>query len=567
MIKTIKENYIIISIIVFAFLLRIIGITYGFPLVLIYDEAPTLLAALKMIGTHSLRANAVGYYYPPLLSYVSLPFIIVFLVIGKITGYFTNIAQIKEIVLLNYGIFLPILRLVSVTLGTATVYLVYKISRLLFENKRIAWLAALFLSVSFFHASNSHLGQTWTAQTFFIVLVLYWSVRMYKNTAIKISDYVVSGLLIIMAFGINFVGIISYFWFFLAHMLRVGFINWKQGILHKYLWLTNIVILLGVAFLFYLNPAGLNNYFHRIADTSSPAIMGGGGVASYRVFHLSFLQIFWFYLKNIFLLEPIFFATACAGAIFLVIKEKLNFFFLGAWALLYILMLSGLTLPMARYALPFIPLAALLAAYFIVTASKIFKVSKRLYIIIVAILVGYPLVLDILFNARMAKNDTRVQAREWIIANIENNAVIDNMSLSSQLNLMENITSIEYLNSNNPGLASSRTRYLQSLDEGDYPHPAYFLINYPIAASATPIFDYMIKGGYSRSKLNTETDKIKDGYSLVASFSAQDSSSINEDQEMEILEVPFNASEFSVSALFHFFDYYGPYIEIYKRKQ
>ena len=49
--KFIKENWILISILIFAFFIRIFGLFYAFPLAGVFsDEIPTVLASLKMIG-------------------------------------------------------------------------------------------------------------------------------------------------------------------------------------------------------------------------------------------------------------------------------------------------------------------------------------------------------------------------------------------------------------------------------------------------------------------------------------------------------------------------------------
>ena len=115
--KFIKENWILISILFFAFFIRIFGLFYAFPLAGVFsDEIPTLLASLKMIGQFSLRADFPGYYYPALLSYVYIPFLIIFLLIGRFTGLFPNLEAMKETVILNPGYFLPLTRFINVLL-------------------------------------------------------------------------------------------------------------------------------------------------------------------------------------------------------------------------------------------------------------------------------------------------------------------------------------------------------------------------------------------------------------------------------------------------------------------
>ena len=131
--KFIRENWVLILILLFALFIRLFGIFYAFPLSGVFsDEIPTTLASLKIIGQFSLRADFPGYYYPALLSYVYVPFFAIFLLISRFTGLFPSLEIMKETVILNSGYFLPLSRFINVLLSVLTIFLVYKITLKLF---------------------------------------------------------------------------------------------------------------------------------------------------------------------------------------------------------------------------------------------------------------------------------------------------------------------------------------------------------------------------------------------------------------------------------------------------
>src|SRR3989344_593976 len=79
-----RRERFILAILVGAFLLRVAGIGYGLPLLVIGDEPPFTLAALKMLQLHTfipaLHPDAFQsiLYYPPYPSYLLLaPFALI----------------------------------------------------------------------------------------------------------------------------------------------------------------------------------------------------------------------------------------------------------------------------------------------------------------------------------------------------------------------------------------------------------------------------------------------------------------------------------------------------------
>lgn len=161
-ITTIKQNKILIAILVLATVLRIIHIGFQSPWL---DEIHTLNEAdpsnsLALIY-EKLRISEP---HPPLYFYI-----IHFLF--KIFGYYIEVA-----------------RLFSVAAGIASVYALYLLGRELF-NRNTGLIAALLLSINHFHLYYSQDARPYTFFCLFSILALYRLVLFIKNPSWKNAVY------------------------------------------------------------------------------------------------------------------------------------------------------------------------------------------------------------------------------------------------------------------------------------------------------------------------------------------------------------------------------------------
>ena len=564
-----KKNWILLIILVIAFILRVVGIFYAYPLMVVGDEIPNLFASLKMLGTFSFHPASPNYYYPAVISYIYLPFLALFIIGGKLVGFFGSFDSIKEIVFLSPGVFIPLVRLVSVLFGVLSVYLVYLITYKLF-NKKAGLLAGWFLAISYFHSVNSHFAQTWTIQTFFILLALYFAVSVYLKEKNNWRDYLLGGFLIGLSFGVNFVGIVTYFWFFLVHILK----NQGQGFVRIFLknknfWLLNLSLFLMVLIVYYLNPYGLNNYFARIIDTQTPAVAGGGGYSSYKPLSYAALQILFFYVTNTFIQEPFLASVAILGSIYLFLKKRHYFYFLVLWPILYYLMISPLTGAMGRYILPALPLLVIISGWFLSVLFEGNKVRKNILWILIFLASLYSIILIVVSDIRMLKQDTRVLAREWILNNVSSGAKIKNEDLGESLMLVENKSTVELIRQKYPGLFSTKRKYLLNLPNEEYPKPNYFLsTKSDMVDEQEDYFDYFILGSFNKEEVTKQALNlpvsaflVKQIYPISLSLNTK---SQNKFLSREEIDLTTDNSQFKSWWLFKKVDYNGPYIEIYK---
>ncbi len=567
-----NPKFLLIAILLFAAVARIIGIFYGYPLPVVADETPTILATLKMIGTHSLRANALGYYYLPVLSYIFLPVTAFFLVAGRLLGFFSGIADIKETVLMNLGFFLPFVRLITASFGVASVYLVYRISLKLFSNKTIGLLAAWFLAINFLHVVNSHLGNAWVPQTFFILLVFYWAINFLEKNKVGWKDSVSGGLAVGVAIGINFIGVLSYLWLLAVTFFRERskkFIN--AFIKNKLFWLLNLTIILFFILISLINPSGFRNYFHRVTGGGSEstigieAILEGQGIGTYKPFTVNTYYISVFYLKTIAGQDPAIFLLAILGGIWIFKRNKKFFLLLIGWPLVYIILLSPLTRPYSRYVLPVIPLMAIAAAFAVNEIFERTKIGKNWKAVAILFISLFSILLAALFDLRMMKQDTRILVRNWIIKNVPSGAVIKNTDLGDVVSLVEDKKSIEVIKNKMPDLFSSKRKYLLSLPSEDYSVPNYFLISYPPMIESSPVPKYVVLANFDFNKLQEEksADFLKK-YSQIKVYYPTDAKISKKFPGPRELNIPYNEAVFNPLSLFKQYDFYGPYVEIYK---
>src|SRR3989344_8445721 len=174
----IRKERLLLLVLALAFFLRVVGIGYGLPLLVVGDEPPFILAALKMLQLHTL-IPALHHgdfqsilYYPPYLSYLLLiPFA---LIIGVTYLLFHGSAALLQAHLVSdLSPFFLAARLISVALGTLSVYLAHRVAEALFKSRIAALATAFLLATSLLHIGLSMVGRNWIFASTIFLLVLF----------------------------------------------------------------------------------------------------------------------------------------------------------------------------------------------------------------------------------------------------------------------------------------------------------------------------------------------------------------------------------------------------------
>ncbi len=197
-----KRNWSLILIILIALSLRIVGIN-NHPPGFTADEASNGYNAYSILKTGKdqygnflpLSFRSFGDYRPPLYGYLAVPFIALF------------------------GLNETATRAPSIIFGTLTVLLTYLISQKIFNNKKIALLAAFLLSISPWHILLSRMADLSTLSCFYLALGVYFLVSwvtkknlnnlIFSSISFSLSAYSyhnarITGPILLILFGLLF---------------------------------------------------------------------------------------------------------------------------------------------------------------------------------------------------------------------------------------------------------------------------------------------------------------------------------------------------------------------------
>lgn len=444
-----RPRYILIGILVLAFLVRVVGIEYGLPLWLFDDEPSLVTSALKMLELKTLvpRLHQEEFkqllYYPPYFSYLLLvPFSVI---IGIKYILFSGAwAQFINYLLIDASVFFIMARLISITFGILTIWLIYKTAKQIFRIEPPALVSAFFLAFSITFINISTFAIHWIPATFFVSLALW----VITNTHFSFRKrYLLCALIAGIGFGFSIMSIFSTLFIPLVYIFvdkKTPFSAIKEGVLYQAFF---IFIALAVI------PAILNpDSFGFASDTT----LTGNTKTLLGVF----FSLFWF-LKPIAVIEPILIIFSIIGiaAIFKNKKYREYFYFLGAFLILYSMAFYIGFRFEERFMAPIIPILALIAGYGFVA---LFSIANRITQTICFIF----LMFTIAASAKLAWlkyfNDNRIQARHWIEQNIPpNTKIITYANLTRLSSTPEAITEQESIDNNSLRRADKAERDIE----------------------------------------------------------------------------------------------------------
>ena len=477
--------------------LTTIGVFYNYPLsTTIGDETVLMAASLKMLAAHSLRADFPTNYHMPLGAYLYLPFFVPLLLFLRFSGLFTSIASLTQFGILEYGKLLPFARGISILLGLACVYLVYKICRKLFNDNSIALIAAFLLATDLMFVFLSHFGKVWVPQLFTILLALYYIVRFHRAPVVSLRDYLFLGFLISAAFATHVVGALVYLPFLVVHYYKhAGSRFVRTFILNKRLWACNLLIMLCIALTYYVNPYGFQNYFHQSA-AAAQGLVGSAAAQQER----DILTGFFFYARVLWEYAPLLLVLSLAGAWALFKRSRDSFFILCSFIAGYYLVIGpllGSTHAQPHYVATFIPFLVIIAAYGLTLFFRTQPILRHngVKAVLVSLFILVSLYPPLLLDYRLAQQTTWQEFLHWLPVNIPVGSKIINFDAYLPIN--GNRASIEFTKRFNPSFLQRREEYLLNLHDAEYPAPNYFLFQ-PFYAGGVPAdidrdqFDYAV---------------------------------------------------------------------------
>ncbi len=532
-------NQPILWILFLALMLRLWGITYGFPLFLVNDEPALVLGALKMMelktlipALHQDEFKKV-LYYPPLPSYFYLVTLAPVIALKYALSGFPPLADFKDAIALDPTFIWVAARVLNALIGVGAVFVTYLLTKKATGSERASLLAALFLSLSFYHLQLSQVVRHWMPAA--LLIYLAW----LKAADLKTSDskklYFLSGLFTGLGGGVNTSSAIAVLPGLIAHFSRKGQSLGKKIIslrLGLFLLTALAVALLFVA----LYPYGL---------TRGEGAGTVGGDFSMRLgFILNRSLSGWSafildYLKLLVRYETILLAASLIGAAALFRKNRTFVTTVFLFSVFYLTLLYLFFNAIPRALVFILPAMAVMAGYgadrLMLKAQSHLRPAWRnafaLYGAAFLIFFAYPLVVDLRYNLVLNRKDTRLVAKEWIEKNIPPGAkILADLQYLRLINTKEGISDLEKLDPS--GLRSS-DRALLRRDGKTYPSPAFYVLNLhfispskPERLTASP--DYFKKLGFKyviveyeyadRSDLYPPTRRLVESLERVARF-------------------------------------------------
>lgn len=403
-------------------IVRYWGINFGLPhLDCRPDELVVVNIALKF-GTGDL--NPHFFRYPTFYMYFISFFYGVYYLLGRVSGKYALLQDFVSEAVINRTNFFLIDRYISAFFGVATIYVVYKLTKSLFDDDT-GLVSSFLMSLAYLHVRDSHFGVTDVFMTFLVMCSIFYIIKCYKDGNIK--NYIFAGIFGGLAMSTKYNGLLVIIPIFIVHYLNI--FNEKLRFVKLFLD-KRILFFIGVfviAFLFG-TPFALLDYNKFISDV---------------LFEMRHLHIghgidlgigWWYHLKfSLFLgLGWSLFFLSLVGIFVLMKKDIRKALILFSFPLCYYVLMGRGHSVFVRYVIPLIPFLCITAGLFItaISAKILFKFKKYKYLLMwsLAIFAVLPSVNNIInFDKLLTKKDNRLIVADWINEHIPGGSSISQL--------------------------------------------------------------------------------------------------------------------------------------------
>ncbi len=396
----------LIFIIILAFTIRIINPTFGSPaLYTVPDEVPNYLAAFEMLSQKTLITSS---QYPPLGSYVLIPFFGATYLFLWLTHHVSNISQFELFILTHEGYLLFIPRLISALFGTASLLIVYKLTRLILPKRpNVAFWATFIVAFSTTHVQLSHIGKPWMPSQFFYLLGIYWCYKSLDKVQQQIKFIFFSALSFVLAIGFHFSAIYGLL------LLLLLFLQSKRKILPYNQSLLTLTVLIGIPLVSLSLYKMLMTYTYQLSEFQN--------ILTANI-NQGLLSGLGFYTKEFILTEPMLFILLLIS-IFMVKHWPKLLLPIMSYSTIYFLIMAITFYQSLRYLLPIIPLLSIPAAFVL---NHILVSVKNKYVLtistgLIILLLIFP---SLLWLSRYNNTPTFIEMQTWLNRHIDPNLQI-----------------------------------------------------------------------------------------------------------------------------------------------
>lgn len=432
MLKNIDKKLLLILVV--AILLRIIGITHGFPFIFHFDEPSVVRSALGL----RFDLNPGHFDWPHLYFYLN--YILYFLFIKfRAVVQVLNLRDVAEsafpLMWRDPLVFYWLSRVFSALLGAFTIIPVFLTAKYLF-NYRAGLFAALILTFLPFHIWTSHFALLDVPTAFWISWALYFSARLLYER--NFHYYILAGLFIGLAASTKYNGGLVVLLVPIAHVLRV-FHNAEEKLIDKEG--IQMLVYSGLFALFGFlvgTPFALFDYgTFSISDSPKGAYWQFSNVGKvdfvtqlhqFITVMLEQLSDDFGYTILIAYFASVFFLFDVVVNAFVENKKKgvshtvLKLILLLVPSLFIFFYISGFEKTRSHYFIITYPFVVVVAGFVVNAVVEYFEKRKKTLKSITPFLFVFfilPVVLSISNVLTLSRDDTRVVLYEWILENIE----------------------------------------------------------------------------------------------------------------------------------------------------
>ena len=405
-----RDGALVLGVLAAALTLRIWALSAGVPYAVGSDEPAIVGRALRILNSGSWNTHAFD--YPTLVIYLHALVAILRYLWGAAHGAWNSLADLDVAAVYTSG------RLVTALIGTATVWLTYRIGRDL-DSPRLGLVAAAQLAVLPLHVRESHFVLTDVPVAALMALTLWLALRATRVRSI--SSYAWAGVAAGLAAGAKYNGAVALVAVALAWLLYERSASDRArkacaalgGMAAAYL-VTSPYTILDL-------PGFLNGFGGQLARFSRERNLGDPPWLLYLK-HLSNAGRLWLPLAGL------------GMAIVLIRRSvRLQWMILVGLALAYAYVLATHTLVFARYATPLLPLICLLVAVPVIEIARLCgRVDKwhrwrpELGVLLLGTLlltVG-PALQSVQWIGMLQRQETRQVAASWMVANLPRHASV-----------------------------------------------------------------------------------------------------------------------------------------------
>jgi 4-amino-4-deoxy-L-arabinose transferase-like glycosyltransferase len=385
-----------------AALLRFWALAQGISFNLGVDEPEIMERAVRMMKTGDL--NPHFFDYPTLYMYVQALVAVARFLFGAMDGQWASLAQARTEDFYLWG------RAVTAILGTATVWIVYRIG--MRWSGRTALLGAALLAVMPMHVRESHYVLTDVPATFLVMLTCLLSLRAHERATLV--AFVAAGAAAGLAAATKYNGALAVLMPLLACAMTPSLRPSRALAILATIGGMLGTFLLAAPYTFLDLPHFLNQFARLSSEYKSPAITS----EPVWVIYLKHLRIALEWPGSILVLLGMItgLVRVVAG------PDRLKWVLVTAFPLVYFKFLSGQNIIYGRYLLPLIPFLSLLAAAFtvwLVTRMHQAKMPQRVRNLVTVgltlVAIAPPAYTAIGYDANAARTWTNELAYNWIV--------------------------------------------------------------------------------------------------------------------------------------------------------